>query len=70
MADISTREKWEREFDSLDADGFISGLSGSKKPNNAPPHNSDTHLKRARRMVSSVVDSLLRATVRLASPEK
>ena len=67
----SDREKWEREFDRLAQDGgFIVGLAGSRKPNSAPPHDPEVHVARAQRWVSTIVDSLFRATLRLASSGK
>lgn len=69
MAEIRTREQWEREFDVLAKEGsFTASLARSRRPNSAAPHEHDVNVARARRWMPTIVSALLRSTKRLASP--
>jgi hypothetical protein len=71
MADVSRREEWGRDFDAMAEEGaFTAQLAASRRPNDDVEHDMEESLARGRRFMPTVVASLLRATMRLASPGK
>jgi hypothetical protein len=58
---------WAAEYDKLAADqnSFVRALASARRPNSAPDHDSDEHIKRVRENSPQIVKTLLNATALL-----